>query len=65
VLDAVVRLLEPFLAASAQAPAVPMVSELKVATPATAVAVTVPPRVHEDEIVIESVEPVPVVITLP
>jgi hypothetical protein len=42
-----------------------MASALKVATPATAVAVAVPPRVHEDVIVTASVAPVPVVITLP
>jgi hypothetical protein len=41
-----------------------MVNALKVATPAAAVTVIVPPRVHDDEIVIESVAPVPDVITV-
>jgi hypothetical protein len=42
-----------------------MLSALKVATPATATAVVVPPRVHVDVIAMESVEPVPEVTTLP
>jgi hypothetical protein len=65
VLVAVVRALEVSVAVRAQAPAESKASALKVVTPATAVAVVVPPRVHEDVIVAESVAPVPVVITLP
>jgi hypothetical protein len=42
-----------------------MVSALKVATPATATAVVVPPRVHGDVIAMVSVAPVPEVTTLP
>jgi hypothetical protein len=42
-----------------------MVSAPKVATPATATAVVVPPRVHGDVIAMVSVAPVPEVTTLP
>jgi hypothetical protein len=65
VLVAVVRVLEVSVAVRVQAPALSIASALKVATPATAVEVAVPPRVHEDEMAMESVAPVPVVITLP
>jgi hypothetical protein len=64
-LVAVVRVLEVSVAVRVQAPVELITSALKVATPAAAVAVAVPPRVHEDEMVTASVAPVPVVITLP
>jgi hypothetical protein len=53
--DAVRAQLEPLV----------IVSELKVATPALAVASVVPPRVHEEVICIVSIDPVPVGTTLP
>jgi hypothetical protein len=65
VLAAVVRDREVSVAVRVQARALSMASALKAATPATAVAVTVPPRVHVDEIVMVSTAPVPVVSTLP
>jgi hypothetical protein len=64
-LIAVVRFLEMSAAVRVQAPVEVISSALKVATPATAVAVEVPPRVHADVMVVESVAPVPVVTTLP
>lgn len=65
VLVAVVRFLDVSLPVRVQAPVSSIMSALNVATPATAVAVTVPPRVHADEIVMVSTAPVPVVSTLP
>jgi hypothetical protein len=64
-LVAVVRFLEVSVAVRVHEPVELISSALKVATPATAVAVVVPPRVHEDVMVAASVAPVPVVITLP
>jgi hypothetical protein len=65
VLVAGVRFLDVSLPVRLQAPVSLIISALNVATPATAVAVTVPPRVHVDEIVMVSTAPVPVVSTLP
>jgi hypothetical protein len=65
VLVAVVRFLELSFAVRVHEPVEVNSSALKVATPATAVATVVPPRVHEDVKVMESVAPVPVVTTLP
>jgi hypothetical protein len=62
---AAVSVLEASVAVSTQAPVTLMVSALKVATPAMATAVVVPPRVHGDVIAIVSVAPVPEVTTLP
>jgi hypothetical protein len=53
------------VAVSTHAPVTPMVSALKVATPAKATAVVVPPRVHGEVIAIESPLPIPKVTTLP
>jgi hypothetical protein len=64
-LVAVVRFLEVSVAVRVHEPVELISSALKVATPATAVAIAVPPRVHEDVIVTLSVPPVPVGITLP
>jgi hypothetical protein len=64
-LAAVVRDREVSVAVRVQAPALSMASLLKVATPATADAVTVPPREHGDVMVTTSVAPAAVVITLP
>jgi hypothetical protein len=60
-----VSTLEVLVAVSVQRLDVLMTSELRVATPATAVAVAVPPRVHVDVMVMESLEPLPVDTTLP
>ncbi|HEY5104511.1 MAG TPA: hypothetical protein VII65_05640, partial [Acidimicrobiales bacterium] len=65
VLVAVVRFLDVSFPVRVQAPVSFILSALNVATPATAVVVTVPPRVHADEIVTVSTAPVPVVSTLP
>lgn len=58
VLVAVVRGVEVSVAVRVQDVPVSMASALKVATPASAVATVVPPRVHEEEMVIESVKSV-------
>jgi hypothetical protein len=65
VLVAVVRFREVSAAMRVQAPVEVISSALKVATPATAVAVAVLPRVHAEVMVTESVAPVPVATTLP
>jgi hypothetical protein len=65
VLVAVVRFLEASVAVRGHEPVELISSALKVVTPATAVAVAMPPRVHEDVMVTESVAPAPVVIRLP
>jgi len=64
-LVAVVRTLEELVAVSVHVPAELMTSDVNVATPATAVAVAVPPRVQVDVMVTESLEPLPLVTTLP
>ncbi|HEY5267042.1 MAG TPA: hypothetical protein VIJ40_09535 [Acidimicrobiales bacterium] len=65
VLAAVVSVLEVSLAVRVQAPVSLIASALNVATPATAVAAAVPPRLHADVMVTLSVAPVPEVTTLP
>jgi hypothetical protein len=68
VLSAVVKVLEESVAVRPQAPVDVISRALNDATPATANAVVVPPSVHPVvvvDIVISSVEPVPVVSTLP
>ena len=62
---AVVSVLVESVAVSTQVPVTLMVRALKVATPATPMTDVVPPRVHVDVITIVSVDPVPVVTTLP
>jgi hypothetical protein len=65
VLVAVVRTRVESVAVSVQLVPVLIVAALKVATPATAATESVPPRVQLEVRTIVSVEPVPVVITLP
>jgi hypothetical protein len=59
VLDAVVKALEPSVAVRVHEVPASMTRALNVATPALAVAVVVPARVHDDVTVMESVAPVP------
>jgi hypothetical protein len=55
-LVAVAKGVEVSVAVRVQRPTVTMASALKVATPSLAVATVVPPRMHEEEMVIESPE---------
>jgi hypothetical protein len=65
VLVAVVRALEESAAVSVQEPTLVIVTALKVATPPTPTTESVPPSVQLEVRAIVSVEPVPVVTTLP
>jgi uncharacterized membrane protein SirB2 len=64
-LVAVVSVLEASFAMRVHEPRVSMTRALNVATPALAVAVVVPARVHDEVTAMESVAPVPVVTTFP
>ncbi len=64
-LVAVVRVRDESVAVRVQLVPLVIVAVLKVATPPTAATESVPPRVHDEVRAIVSVDPVPVVITLP